>query len=70
MAGGLVVLVAVVEAAFAEDRDIHAFVAAQVNNVSLDQVTREMRSRAKAVNFGIIYGHSFSITTFYVLIFI
>ena len=42
--------------AFAEDQDIHAFVAAQVNGVPLEQVTKEMRSRAKAVNFGIIYG--------------
>ncbi|MFO0838767.1 MAG: DNA polymerase I [Phycisphaerae bacterium] len=44
--------------AFAEDRDIHAFVAAQVNGVPLEQVTREMRGRAKAVNFGIIYGQT------------
>jgi DNA polymerase-1 len=44
--------------AFAEDQDIHAVVAAQVNGVSVDQVTREMRSRAKAVNFGIIYGQT------------
>ncbi len=44
--------------AFEEDRDIHAFVAAQVNNVPLEQVTPEMRSRAKAVNFGIIYGQT------------
>jgi DNA polymerase-1 len=44
--------------AFAEDRDIHAFVAAQVNGVSLGDVTKEMRARAKAVNFGIIYGQS------------
>jgi DNA polymerase-1 len=44
--------------AFAEDRDIHAFVAAQVNGVALKDVTKEMRARAKAVNFGIIYGQS------------
>jgi DNA polymerase-1 len=44
--------------AFAEDHDIHAFVASQVNNVPLEGVTREMRSRAKAVNFGIIYGQT------------
>lgn len=44
--------------AFAEDQDIHAFVAAQVNNVPLAEVTKEMRSRAKAVNFGIIYGQT------------
>ncbi len=44
--------------AFREDQDIHAFVAAQVNDVPLDSVTREMRGRAKAVNFGIIYGQT------------
>jgi DNA polymerase-1 len=44
--------------AFAEDQDIHAFVAAQVNGVPLSEVTKEMRSRAKAVNFGIIYGQT------------
>jgi len=44
--------------AFAADRDIHAFVAAQVNGVPLEAVTKEMRGRAKAVNFGIIYGQS------------
>ncbi len=44
--------------AFAEDRDIHAVVAAQVNGVALEAVTREMRARAKAVNFGIIYGQT------------
>lgn len=44
--------------AFREDRDIHAYVAAQVNGVALDAVTKEMRARAKAVNFGIIYGQT------------
>ncbi len=44
--------------AFAEDQDIHAFVAAQVNNVPLSEVTKDMRGRAKAVNFGIIYGQT------------
>jgi len=43
-------------AAFAADRDIHAFVASQIYNVPLEQVTGEMRSSCKAVNFGIIYG--------------
>jgi DNA polymerase-1 len=42
--------------AFAADRDIHAFVASQIFGVPLEQVTSEMRSRCKAVNFGIIYG--------------
>ena len=44
--------------AFRDDLDIHAFVAAQINGVELADVTREMRSRAKAVNFGIIYGQT------------
>jgi DNA polymerase-1 len=43
-------------AAFAADQDIHRFVASQIYNVPLDQVTNEMRSRCKTVNFGIIYG--------------
>ncbi len=43
-------------AAFREDRDIHAFVASQVFGVPLEQVTGQQRSRAKTVNFGIIYG--------------
>ena len=42
--------------AFAADRDIHSFVASQIYGVPLDEVTKEMRSRCKAVNFGIIYG--------------
>ncbi|MGE3181642.1 MAG: DNA polymerase I [Phycisphaerae bacterium] len=44
--------------AFAEDRDIHAFVAAQVNSIAIEDVTSEMRSQAKAVNFGLIYGQT------------
>ena len=42
--------------AFEEDRDIHAFVASQIYNCPIEEVTSEMRSRCKAVNFGIIYG--------------
>lgn len=42
--------------AFAADHDIHASVAAEVNGVPLAAVTSEMRARAKAVNFGLIYG--------------
>jgi len=42
--------------AFAADQDIHRFVASQIYGVGLDQVTPEMRSHCKAVNFGIIYG--------------
>ncbi len=44
--------------AFAEDRDIHALVAGEVHGVPLEEVTREMRRGAKAVNFGVIYGQS------------
>ena len=43
-------------AAFAADQDIHRFVASQIFNVPLDEVTSAMRSRSKAVNFGVIYG--------------
>jgi DNA polymerase-1 len=38
--------------------DIHAATAAKVFHVPMEQVTKEQRSRAKAVNFGIIYGMS------------
>lgn len=44
--------------AFEQDHDIHTFVAAQIAGVPLEAVTRDMRSRAKAVNFGIIYGQT------------
>jgi len=36
--------------------DIHRFVASQIYNVPIEKVSSEMRSRCKAVNFGIIYG--------------
>ncbi|MCX5634993.1 MAG: DNA polymerase I, partial [Planctomycetota bacterium] len=42
--------------AFAADQDIHRFVASQIYEVPIEQVTNEMRSNCKAVNFGIIYG--------------
>ena len=44
--------------AFMNDHDIHAFVAAQINDIPLEKVTKEQRSRAKTVNFGIVYGQS------------
>lgn len=44
--------------AFAKNIDIHALTAAKVYKVDVDQVTREMRDKAKTVNFGIIYGIS------------
>lgn len=45
-------------AAFKAGQDIHAATAAKVFHVALEDVTREQRSAAKAVNFGIIYGQS------------
>lgn len=44
--------------AFQSGQDIHAATASKVFNVSIDEVTRDQRSAAKAVNFGIIYGQS------------
>ena len=44
--------------AFHNHEDIHASTAAKVFNVPIAEVTREQRSNAKAVNFGIIYGVS------------
>jgi len=44
--------------AFSDGLDIHTATAAKVFGVGLDSVDREMRSKAKAVNFGIIYGQS------------
>ena len=44
--------------AFTNGEDIHASTAAKVFNVPLEEVTREQRSNAKTVNFGIIYGVS------------
>ena len=44
--------------AFKNGEDIHASTAAKVFNVPLNEVTREQRSNAKTVNFGIVYGVS------------
>ena len=44
--------------AFTKGEDIHASTAAKVFNVPIEEVTREQRSNAKTVNFGIIYGVS------------
>jgi DNA polymerase-1 len=41
---------------FSERKDIHTGVAASVFGVPMDKVDREMRRRAKVINFGIIYG--------------
>ena len=47
---------AVLQEDFREGRDIHASTAARVFRMPQEMVTGEMRSRAKAVNFGIVYG--------------
>ena len=44
--------------AFRAGQDIHATTAAAIYNIPLDQVTKEMRRHAKAINFGLIYGMS------------
>jgi DNA polymerase-1 len=45
-------------AAFKQGQDIHAATAAKVFGVKLEEVDRDMRSKAKAVNFGLMYGQS------------
>lgn len=42
--------------AFRRGVDIHRLTASEVNNIPLDRVTPELRYRAKALNFGILYG--------------
>jgi DNA polymerase-1 len=48
----------VMQAAFLNGEDIHAVTASQVLGIPLEHVTPVQRSRAKAVNFGIVYGIS------------
>ncbi len=43
---------------FQDNIDIHTATAAKIFTISIDDVTREMRSKAKAVNFGIAYGQT------------
>jgi len=45
-------------AAFRSGQDIHSTTAAAIYNMRLDEVTKEMRRHAKAINFGLIYGMS------------
>ena len=45
-------------AAYGKDADIHALTASKIFGVPLEEITENMRSSAKAVNFGIIYGIS------------
>ncbi len=42
--------------AFRGGKDIHTITAAEVNNISLDEVTPELRRHAKTLNFGMVYG--------------
>ena len=44
--------------AFVNDEDIHSQAASKVLNKPIEEVTKEERSKAKAVNFGIVYGIS------------
>lgn len=44
--------------AFNHDEDIHTQVASKVFDVPMEEVTKDLRSKAKAVNFGIVYGIS------------
>ncbi len=44
--------------AFQNNQDIHKQAAAKVFKTPIDEVTKEQRSNAKAVNFGIVYGIS------------
>jgi len=44
--------------AFRAGQDIHATTAAAISGIPLDQVTRELRRHAKAINFGLVYGMS------------
>jgi len=42
--------------AFLQNEDIHTFTASQIFNIHLEQVSKEQRTQAKTVNFGIMYG--------------
>lgn len=44
--------------AFNNDIDVHALTASKVFEVPIEEVTKDMRRKAKAVNFGIVYGQS------------
>jgi len=44
--------------AFRTNSDVHTMTASKVFNVNIEEVTKEMRYKAKAVNFGIVYGQT------------
>ena len=44
--------------AFTSGEDVHTMTASKVFGVGVDEVTKDMRRKAKAVNFGIVYGQS------------
>lgn len=44
--------------AFAEEKDIHTLTASQIFDIPIECVTEQMRRKAKAINFGIMYGMS------------
>jgi len=44
--------------AFAENKDVHRLTAAEVFDIPLEDVTSAMRSTAKAINFGLVYGQT------------
>ena len=50
--------IAQLKQAFADGLDIHALTASEMFDVPLDEMTPEIRRRAKAINFGVIYGIS------------